>query len=286
MHLPKAVISAVAAFFLLRPPIRLRWGILAGASAIGFLIMFFPNMLIALTDKYQSAYLEAGHRYYAYTTLSHFGFALLAASSLIAAVQALEGHRLTQNAVRLAAIVLLAVGGLYSSYANAVVATNMQANSDRWRAFDLIMQTPKMRQAVRGRTVVAPKLWNSYWQVNSRPTYWKEYANLKYGENIEFQGRLNNSGLETAVFFDFFGDPKCGGIFSLLAEFDPKAPDYTATRLHIATTRPTSNSFLTYRSVGGGEQLIALRSVFNGAPTATLATEPFDPRSLHISCAH
>ena len=53
MHLPKAVISAVAAFLLLRPPIRLRWGTLAGASAIGLLIMFFPNMLIALTDKYQ-----------------------------------------------------------------------------------------------------------------------------------------------------------------------------------------------------------------------------------------
>ena len=79
VHLPKAVISGFAAFLLLRPPFRLRWGILAGASAIGLLIMFFPNMLIALTDKYQRWY-ETGHRYYAYTTLSHFGFALLAAS--------------------------------------------------------------------------------------------------------------------------------------------------------------------------------------------------------------
>jgi len=237
-----------------------------------------------LTDKYQSAYLDAGDRYYAYTTLSHFGFALLAASSLIAAVQALEGHRLTQSAVRLAAIVLLAVGGLYSSYANAVVATNMQANSDRWRAFDLIMQVPEMRQAIRGRTVVAPKLWDSYWQVSPRPTYWKEYATLKYGENIEFQGRPNNSGLETAVFFDFSENPKCGAIFSLLAKFDPTIPDYSATKLHVATTRPSSNSFLTYRSVSGREQLVALRSLFNGAASATVATEPFDPRSLHISC--
>ena len=195
---------------------------------------------------------------------------------------------MTQSAVRFASIVLLAVGGLYSSYANAVVATSMQANSDRWRAFDLIMRTPKMTQVVRGRTVVAPKLWNNYWNVAPQvlaPDYWTEYAKAKYGENIEFQGRLNNSGLKTAIFFDFFDDPKCGGIFALLAELDPKAPDYTATELHIATTRSQSNSFLTYRSVGGREQLIALRSLFNGAPTATLATEPFDSRSLHISCA-
>ena len=70
--------------------------------------------------------------------------------------------------MKFASIVLLAVAGLYSSYANAVVATSMQANSDRWRAFDLIMQTPKMTQVVRGRTVVAPKLWNNYWNVLSR----------------------------------------------------------------------------------------------------------------------
>ena len=249
--------------------------------------MFFPNLLIALTDKYQRWY-ETGHRYYAYTTLSHFGFALIAASSLIAVLQALEGHRLTQTAVKFASIVLLAVGGLYSSYANAVVATSMQANSDRWRAFDLIMRTPQMTQIVRGKTVVAPKLWNNYWNVVSQvlaPDYWTEYAKAKYGENIEFQGRLNNSGPKAAIFFDFFDDPKCGGIFALLAELDPKASDYTATGLHIATTRSQSNSFLTYRSVSGREQLIALRSILNGAPIATLAVEPFDSRSLHISCA-
>ena len=102
---------------------------------------------------------------------------------------------------------------------------------------------------------------------------------------LNIRGRLNNSELKTAIFFDFFDDPKCGGIFALLAEFDPKASDYTATRLHIATTRSQSNSFLTYRSVGGREQLIALRSVLNDAPIATLAVEPLNSRSLHISCA-
>ena len=206
---------------------------------------------------------------------------------LIAVLQALEGHRLAQNAVKFASIVLLAVAGLYSSYANAVVATSMQANSDRWRALDLLMRTPKMTELVGGRTVVAPKLWNNYWNVVPQvltPDYWTEYAKAKYGENIEFQGRLNNPGPEAPILFDFFDDPRCSGIIVLLAELDPKAPDYTATGLHIATTRSESNAFLTFRSVGGTKQVIALRSVLNGAPAATLATEPFDSRSVRISC--
>jgi hypothetical protein len=283
-HLPKAVLSGFTAFLLLRSPIRQRWGILAGASAIGLLIIFLPNMFIASTARYQQWH-EEGHQYYVTTTLSHFGFALLAASSLVAALQALERHRLMQSAVRFASIILLAVGGLYSSYANTVVAKSMQANTGRWRGFDLIMQTPKMVQVVHGKTVVAPKLWNNYWNVLSPPDYWTEFAKARYGENIEFRGRLNNSGFETAIFFDFFDDPKCGGIFALLAELSSKSSDYTATRLHIATTRSPSNSFLSYRSVDGKEQIFALRSVFKGATTATLATEPFDPRSLYISCA-
>jgi hypothetical protein len=49
----------------------------------------------------------------------------------------------------------------------------------------------------------------------------------------------------------------------------PTIRDYSATKLHVATTRPSSNSLLTYRSVGGGEQLVALDSVLNGAPDAT-----------------
>ena len=189
--------------------------------------------------------------------------------------------------MKFASIVLLAVGGLYSSYANAVVATSMQANSDRWRALDLIMRTPQMTQIVRDKTVVAPKLWSNYWNVVPQalaPDYWKKYAKAKYGENIEFQGRLNNSGARAPILFDFFDDPSCGGIFALLAELDPKASDYTATGLHIATTRSQSNAFLTYRSVGGREQVIALRSLLNGAPTATVAVEPFNSRSVHISC--
>ena len=138
--------------------------------------------------------------------------------------------------MRFASIVLLAVGGLYSSYANTVVATSMHSNTDRWRGFDLIMQTPKMVQVVRGKTVVAPKLWNNYWNVLSPPNYWTEFAKARYGENIDFRGRLNHSELKTAIFFDFFDDAKCGGIFALLAEFVAKSSDYTATRLHIATT--------------------------------------------------
>lgn len=278
-HLPKAFMSGIAGLLLLRPGIQIRRSLLFGGSLIGIFIMFFPNVLIALTDKYQAFYLEHGVRYYAYTSISHFGFALLVSASLIALLQALNGRRFPQTAVSCAGVLLLAVGGFYSSYSNAIVAKSMQANSDRWRAFDLILRTPTALQVVRSKTVVAPKLWDRYWEISLRPTYWKEVANAKYGEHIEFQSELNKSRSRT-VFFDFVTG--CGGFYSLLSELSPA--DYTGTKLHIVTTQPVGNSFLRYRSVHGEEGVIHLRSTLKGGSIATIVMGAFDPSSVNIYC--
>jgi hypothetical protein len=249
------------------------------AFGMGLVVMILPNLLVALTPKYQAWSADHGVRYYSYTTLSHFGFAL-ALSAILSLVLDLFSHSVSiSNVLRSLIVLVFSVAGLYSSWNNGIVANSMYENSNRWRAFHLLMNASELRPDIDKHQVIAPQLWSYAWSTPTTLEYWTQYAKAKYHWSPDFVPWLPvdsdvDNVQQTFYAYSYYDLPECGGLIALLQGFTYSGQRPVSSAVTVLSSRPAINAFLAYQGPDIMENVVALSELMpSGA----------NPRLLHLS---
>ena len=147
-----------------------------------------PNLLIALSPKYQEPALR-GDNWYVTSTFSFYALAVLFA---------LFGLTLADRAPKrlrrpLAAVLGLLVGltALVNASVNASVLQSKIAAAARWRVAELAAKSPALAALPDGATIVAPDLFANVGVEQVEPGYWSDYLARRTGRTFHVVARLD-----------------------------------------------------------------------------------------------
>lgn len=149
-----------------------------------------PNLLIALTPKYQEPALR-GDSWYVTSTFSFYALAVLFALAGLT----LAG-RLPQRLRRpLAAATGLLVGlaALVNASVNASVLQSKIAAAARWRVAELAVRSPALLAVPDGATLLAPDLFTAVAVELVEPDYWDDFFARKTGRRFHVVPRLETT---------------------------------------------------------------------------------------------
>ena len=147
-----------------------------------------PNLLIALSPKYQEPALR-GDTWYATSTFSFYALAVLFALTGLTLAGRLPGRWRG----RLAAAAGLAVGlaTLVNASVNASVLQSKIAAAARWRVAELAVKSPVLGELPDGATIVAPDLFTAVGVELVEPDYWSDYFAGRTGRSFTVVARLD-----------------------------------------------------------------------------------------------
>jgi len=256
-------------------------------GGMGLLVMFLPNALLAVTPKYRQ-WVESGVRAYAYSTISHFGFALALASLYEGLSLFLARFRGGLLCWRCLAIGILASGSFVASYSNALVAGAMKVNGDRWNAFNLLMASPAMSKEIEHKILIAPRLWSYFWNGIPVDSYWQEYANAKYRKDVDFRKQVSSGAQNGLVLFDYVRQDKCGGLFDIVAPTSVSAAGaWRGSALYLIAAHDPLNAFVGFRTGTGAARYVAIANTTRLGKQGyiySIATPDLDPGSIRVDC--
>ena len=255
-------------------------------GAVGLLVMFLPNTLTAVTSKYQQ-WAESGVRAYQYTTISHFGFALLLSASYQLARHYLDRIPALSMAFRSVFVCVLAIASLWASYANSVVAHSMNINSDRWNSFNLLMSSPTLAKVIQQNPVVAPRLWSYFWSVPVPDTYWRDYASAKYRRAVDFRKELPPQSHNDAIFFDYARQDRCGGLFDIVIPAHESERGWQGNALYVLAAHPPRNVFVEFQIDTNSPEWVPLENahvVGSHGYLYSISAQNLDIDSVRVGC--
>jgi len=185
-------------------------------GTIGLFIFFFPNLLLALTEKYREWH-SLGTLHYSYSSISHFGLVLVLAVSLSFISSLLAGARFSRSVV--AGLTGIAMGGLsLATYLhNHSVAATMQVNTDRWRAVELLADAATAGR-ITGGPIVMPSIFKQVWSTPTDSDYWQNYLSKVYGKSLKINARVSG-GSEPYDKVSHFRTSTCDGIVLVISSF-------------------------------------------------------------------
>jgi hypothetical protein len=163
---------------------------LAAGVALSLVAVFLPNLLLALTAKYQQWVVVSGATSYLYTYHSFIAATILAALILAGIKRSIRASSWRRNAATAAfSLVIVALAGV--SFAvelhNQYVAFDQKLSRRKWVIMDQVMVSPGFRSIPDGSTVVAPTLTD--FQRGAAATtmaYWSHYVKFRTGKNVTF----------------------------------------------------------------------------------------------------
>ena len=166
---------------LTRPGERPRWRPLAVLLAV--YAIFCPNMLIALSPKYQEP-AAGGLAWYVTSTFSGYAIALLLALGGLWLCRRLAGRPRARQ-VLAGALSLLAAGtALTTASINASVRESKVAAASRWRVASLAVAAPAFAAVPDGAWLVAPDLFQAVNEEKTRQGYWEDWFSHHAGKRL------------------------------------------------------------------------------------------------------
>ncbi|MBF0245793.1 MAG: hypothetical protein HQL31_11085, partial [Planctomycetes bacterium] len=170
-------------------------------------LIFLPNVLYALTSKYQFWVLSAGSRGYVGTYYSFFGLcALLAASALTLSSRLSKAFPRFLLAAACAGLVFPTV--LKISAWNDAELRSKVASHRKWALLDDFLDSQPFRDCPEGSIIYAPKLKSRTVMIAGEPTpdYWSRFVFWKTGRHMDIvtSSDLIVSRLSNATPVNFF----------------------------------------------------------------------------------
>lgn len=203
--LMRATLAAGAAWILLRRfalKLSLSTWMVIGTSAV--CLIFLPNLLFALTPKYQRWVREGSNMYMA-SYFSFFGICLFmgAFACHLTAITRIRPVRAVTTVVFAA---LVFAGTLrFSAWNDAEVASKVYSHR-KWEFFDDFLSSDLFRELPAGSIIYAPSLTTRTCGIAvSYPGYWRDYVHYKTGRKIniltekeEMEASLRDKTLSSA----------------------------------------------------------------------------------------
>ncbi|MBI3070985.1 MAG: hypothetical protein HYY84_02555 [Deltaproteobacteria bacterium] len=210
----KALLVAVAVAAALKSRARLFVGRpWMGGLSLGAVLIFLPNLLVAMSPKYQR-WVAEGSQAYTTTHFSFFAVTLFLAILMIGAVRALESRKALQRLTKGALLSATVLMSLVTDAHNHIVTEDQVRSQAKWRLMDAFIRTPEFKAIADGSVIVAPSLWKFHGIVENHETYWTDYLYRKTGKKI-----LVRSGAQKSE------PPRTGATYFLKYEERPVIED-------------------------------------------------------------
>ncbi len=203
--LMRATLAAGAVWILLRRfaiKLSLSTWMAVGASAV--CLIFLPNLLFALTPKYQRWVREGSNMYMA-SYFSFFGICLLL-GAFACHLTAITRMRPVRAATAIVFAALVFAGTLrFSAWNDAEVASKVYSHN-KWEFLDDFLSSDLFRELPAESIIYAPSLATRTCGIaGSYPGYWRDYVHYKTGRKIsilteqeEMKARFGDKTLSSA----------------------------------------------------------------------------------------
>ncbi len=163
--------------------VRMSWKKYCLFGVFGVLILFLPNALLGLTEKYRQ-WVSEGTYAYAFTYHSFYGVCLLLVL-LTALCNALLGRWRRIRAVALCALgVFLAAATFLTAYSNDSIARTKRLAAQRWELANALFDSAIYHDFSAGTRIAAPTLFSCFRILCPPPEYWSEYAAQRTGKKV------------------------------------------------------------------------------------------------------
>ncbi|MFP5258895.1 MAG: hypothetical protein ACLGQH_07715 [Acidobacteriota bacterium] len=259
-----------------------------------------PNLLIALTPKYQEPALS-GDSWYVTSTFSFYALAVLFA--LLGLTLAGRSPRPLRRPLAVVLGLLVGLTALVNASVNASVLTGKVASAARWRLADLAVRSPALAAVPGGAILLAPDLFTPVATELVQPDYWGDYFAQKTGRHFHVVARLDPATTpETTPVLPLFvlrrlsapTDPATALALARVSRLgppaadpyarDPDAPTLLADQVEVAVDATNRLLDLLYRdhdgftvvpaTVGGRRGLSETHLAGQGIALASLALFP------------
>jgi len=212
----------------------------ATALATGIFIGIASLLLYSITSKYQS-WAAGIHVAYLGSRYAYIGWIIALISLALIPLTITRQGRIPlffMYASYTAMGALIFFGSLTSSFFNDQVARSMRINTSKWNAVASAMQCRTFADTMKGKTILAPILWNRVWYAEvGGPDYWERYTGRFFGNPISFRRKLEYSTEPSAYYFTYRFD-QFGRVLAIML-----ATDYsggTASNFLVLTPRNTA----------------------------------------------
>ena len=282
----KAVVVGCAVFAVLRRGVSLTTSALLTIAGIGALVVFLPNVLVALSPKYQG-WVGAGSHGYTTTYFSFLGSVLLISASSLAACrigpQLLRSYVLP-SLLALSATTLSAATDAFNHY----IAEDQRQSYAKWRVVDALLASPEFTALPNGATIYAPSLWEYHGIVGLPLEYWTRYFTMLARRPIEVvEVQPENRALD--YYLRVADDPVSHECFLVLARLLPPTQTgglLAATSISIVAPQEGIPLVLEGSLVGDAEAEIKVdgRTVGsrNGRVFTASTVAPLPRRHFHV----
>ena len=157
----KALITGAlfARLMFVQPFAALPRKVLLAGAAVAFVAIFLPNLLLALTKKYQGWVIDSGSTSYLYTYHS-FVAAVIFGALVLALLYARSRHWRTRTRVAVlgAGIAVTMIVSLAVDVRNQYFAFDQKLSHRKWQLMDRVIASPAFERIEDGATLVAPTL--------------------------------------------------------------------------------------------------------------------------------
>ncbi len=216
---------------------RIAWRTLLAALILGLFIAISSMLLYSISTAYQ-ALAAKGMVFYVGSRYAYIGWIIVIAAFFIALAKAIPLGRaplLIAFVPYLAVAGFVFIGSATSSFLNERVAQTMRINASKWQAVGAALECRPLAQAMKGKPVLAPILWNQVWYAHIRPDdYWRRYATRHFAQPIAFRRTVSPDSGNNPAYFDYRMDQH-GRVFAVTLATDYR--DGIASNLLVLTPR-------------------------------------------------
>jgi len=194
-------VSILILFFIVRRSLA---GVKISFMGIGYtlaasiFLIFAPNVLLALTLKYQQ-WVASGNTNYVYSHFSYFGIIL----SFVLAIVCSAKKAFFYYAIVMAVVLM----SYLSDINNRDIGQDQNYSKIKWVLFDNFLASDEFKNLPENSRILAPSLWNARGIAGIHNSYWSEYALKKTAKNVIVEREGEDAILELqytdANFADF-----------------------------------------------------------------------------------
>ena len=209
---------------------------LLATIAMGAFIAIGSVLPYAVTPKYQ-AWAAGEHVVYLGSRYSYLGLIVVLVGSVALVFRFLEKRSPLALKGSAYAVLGLAtvVGFVATSSFNERVSRTMKINAAKWQALNVAVRCEPVLNAMAGRTITAPELWNRVWYSGIRSgDYWTRYAKHILGVPMAFRRDGQHASPDDGVYLGYRAD-RLGRILAIFLATDYR--EGTASRFMLLTPR-------------------------------------------------
>jgi len=151
----------------------------------GLVLIIFPVLPVALTNRYQDWHLNLGVGSYITTIISHLGISLTIAAFLAGILDIVSVRRRLQIFFSLTVAVCAGIIAFAGFRTNEAIAYDMRIEGARWRAMRTAISLIDS-SIVQNQRVIIPQFRGSSWYTIVNSDYWSNYAQVISGKYFRF----------------------------------------------------------------------------------------------------